>query len=281
LKKLYISDLDGTLLNNEKEVSEYTRSTLNQLIAGGLHFSIATARTAATVVRILDGLHINLPVILMNGAIIYDLSTGKYLKTEIIPQPVVKDIIAVLKEHNLTAFMYALSGDRLVTYYENLSNPAMRDFCQERVTRYQKTFEQTTSLMNVASENNIIYFALLDVQKPLALIYDALKIWPDIDLAFYKDTYGENLWILEIYSQRASKFNAVNYLRKYYGFDRIIGFGDNLNDLPLFAACDQSYAVANAVEQLKEKATAVIGANDEDGVARFLVEREGFMKDGT
>ncbi|HBC91680.1 MAG TPA: hypothetical protein DCZ10_01920 [Pelotomaculum sp.] len=44
--KLYISDLDGTLLNSHKEMSEYTRNTVNTLIAHGGHFSIATARTA-------------------------------------------------------------------------------------------------------------------------------------------------------------------------------------------------------------------------------------------
>ncbi|HEX3043753.1 MAG TPA: HAD family hydrolase [Bacillota bacterium] len=274
MKKLYISDLDGTLLNNEKEVSEYTRDVINQLIAGGLHFSIATARTAATVVKILDGLQINLPVVLMNGVMIYDLKKAKYLKIEYVPEKTVKAIITVLKEYNLTGFMYAVLDGRLVTYYEDLKTTAMQEFYQERVTRYQKTFEQTASFMDITAGNNIIYFALLDEQKPLTFIYDTLKIWPDIDLAFYKDTYGENLWVLEIYSQRASKFNAVNYLRKYYGFERIIGFGDNLNDLPLFKACDESYAVAGAVEQLKEKATAVIGANHEDGVARFLVEKE-------
>ncbi|MCL6588603.1 MAG: HAD family hydrolase [Firmicutes bacterium] len=278
---LYISDLDGTLLNNEKAVSEYTRRTLNQLIAGGLHFSIATARTAATVGKLLAGLHINLPVILMNGVMIYDINKAEYLKIEIIPRPTVKAIIAVLKEHNLTGFMYAVSGNQLITYYENLNSPAMREFYQERANRYQKTFEKTVSLMNIARESQIIYFALLDEQNPLALIHAALKLRPDIDLAFYKDTYAENLWVLEIYSHRASKFNAVNYLRKHYGFHRIIGFGDNLNDLPLFAACDESYAVANAVEQLKEKATSVIGANHEDGVARFIAEKEPqFMKTG-
>jgi len=273
--KLYISDLDGTLLNLEKEISEYTRSTLNQLIAGGLHFSIATARTAATVEKIVAGLQINLPVILMNGVMIYDLQTAKYLNIQTIPGETVKAIITLLKEHTLTGFMYAVSGTELVTYYEDLKSPALQEFYQERVTRYQKSFEQTASFLNVTPGNQIIYFVLLDEQKPLMLIYEALKALPEIDLAFYKDIYDKNLWVLEIHSIHASKFNAVNYLREYCGFHRIIGFGDNLNDLPLFAACDESYAVADAVEQVKEKATGIIGANHADGVARFIFEREG------
>ena len=61
----------------------------------------------------------------------------------------------------------------------------------------------------------------------------ALKTNSDIDTAFYKDNYGDKLWYLEIFSVSASKYNAVQYLRKYGRYDRIIGFGDNYNDIPL------------------------------------------------
>jgi hydroxymethylpyrimidine pyrophosphatase-like HAD family hydrolase len=86
----------------------------------------------------------------------------------------------------------------------------------------------------------------------------------------YKDIYSDDLWYLEVFGETASKYNAVQYLRKQNGFDKVVGFGDNLNDLPLFAACDKCYAVANAKPDVKAKATAVIGSNDEDGVARWL-----------
>ena len=72
MKKLYVSDLDGTLLNTSGVVSEFSRNTINDLIAKGLNFSIATARTAATANGILAGLDIKEPVILMNGMAIYD-----------------------------------------------------------------------------------------------------------------------------------------------------------------------------------------------------------------
>jgi len=70
---LYISDLDGTLLNSRKQISEFTKETLNVLIDNDVHFSVATARTAASSVKILSGLQLNVPVILMNGVAIYDV----------------------------------------------------------------------------------------------------------------------------------------------------------------------------------------------------------------
>ncbi|MDR2687937.1 MAG: HAD family hydrolase, partial [Oscillospiraceae bacterium] len=66
---------------------------------------------------------------------------------------------------------------------------------------------------------------------------------------------------------------AVRWLRERYGYEKIVGFGDNLNDIPLFRACDETYAVANAKEELKAMATGVIGSNAQDGVVRFLMEK--------
>jgi HAD superfamily hydrolase (TIGR01484 family) len=78
-KTLYISDLDGTLLNRSAELSGYTIKTMNALIAGGLNFSVATARTLATAAKILSGLSLKLPIVLMNGVLTYDPERQRYL----------------------------------------------------------------------------------------------------------------------------------------------------------------------------------------------------------
>ena len=59
-------------------------------------------------------------------------------------------------------------------------------------------------------------------------------------------------------------------LKKIAGCDRVVAFGDALNDLPLFQASDECYAVANAVRELKAAATGIIASNNEDGVVRWL-----------
>ena len=73
-----------------------------------------------------------------------------------------------------------------------------------------------------------------------------------------------------MFSDRVSKGNAALRLREMMGYQRLIGFGDHLNDLPLFAVCDEAYAVGNAHGDLAAKATASIGPNTEDGVVRWL-----------
>ena len=69
----------------------------------------------------------------------------------------------------------------------------------------------------------------------------------------------------------ATKAHAARQLAKLLNCDRIVAFGDSVNDIPLFEAADERYAVANSADILKARATAVIKSNDEDGVADWLI----------
>ena len=140
--------------------------------------------------------------------------------------------------------------------------------------KYYKTFEQTDSFLNKSTGNKIIYFTLIDEYDRLYEVSHYISRLQGIDMSLYRDIYDNKLWYLEVYSQNASKYNATKYLRKHCNFDWIIGFGDNHNDIPLFEACDECYAVSNAVEQLKEKATGIIGDNNSNSVAKFIAEKE-------
>ena len=71
--------------------------------------------------------------------------------------------------------------------------------------------------------------------------------------------------------KNATKAHAARQLANLLVCDKIVAFGDAVNDLPLFEAADECYAVANAADALKARATAVIGGNDEDGVAKWLL----------
>ncbi len=272
-RTLYISDLDGTLLNSDKELSPYTRDTLNRLIAEGLEFSAATARTGASALKILSGLNINVPVILMNGVLIYDTGSEKYIKVEALSSGTAFRIAEIFEEYGVTGFMYAINENKPVTFYESLERKALKDFHDERVARYYKHFEKLESFKEGIPDNQIIYFTLMDEYEPLKRILEDFRSIEGLEAVLYRDIYSESGWFLELHSEKATKYNAVRYLRSCCGFDRVIGFGDNLNDIPLFRACDESYAVSNAVPELKAAATGIIGENTADGVAGFIYER--------
>lgn len=273
MKTLYISDLDGTLLNDKVELSPHTIETLNALIQQGIHFTIATARTAASVTKILAPLAINVPVVLMNGVLVYDICLKKYLQIQHLSPEGITSIQQVLKDNHLTGFMYEVKDDILTTYYERLESKALQEFHDERVSKYQKNFLQVPDFA-VVNPEHIIYFALLDSKEHLEPVHQALISNPAVSMAFYKDIYAEDdLWYLELFSVDATKYNGAQYLRNQYQFNYMVGFGDNLNDLPLFQACDETCAVSNAKDELKAVANHIIRSNLEDGVAHWLLQR--------
>ena len=93
-----------------------------------------------------------------------------------------------------------------------------------------------------------------------------------MNLNFYKDNYSTDLWYLELYGEGASKGAAVNYLKEKYGFRKVVGFGDNLNDLLLFEACDIKVATDNALPEVKTAADIVCGSNENEGVINWMIE---------
>jgi len=271
MKTLYISDLDGTLLNRNAELSPNTKDALNQMIEDGLCFSVATARTAATAIKILDVVQWSVPLVLLNGVLIFDITNKRYIQILSLSTKTVAEVLSVFKRLNVTGLMYQFSNNEQSTYYESLDHKPLRDFIEERRVRYNKVFQQIDSFAAIPPDD-IVYFTLLDTHDKIQLVHDALSAVSNISQFMYKDIYSSDLWYLEVHSEKASKQNATMYLREAYGFERIIGFGDNLNDLPMFAACDVKVAVGNAVPEVKDAADYICDTNDKDGVVKWIEE---------
>lgn len=270
MKTLYISDLDGTLLNSDASLTNETSTIINSLIEKGMNFTFATARTTVTAIKMTEKINLSLPVILMNGVCIYDISKQKYINVELISQSATVKIIDILKNHNQTGFFYSIIEDEIYSYYENLDKPHMRSFHEERVRKFNKPFVKVNSFTDCLNLD-ILYYSMADKQEILEPLYNCLKQVEGIHIEYYRDIYEPDFWYMEICSDRASKYNAVQTIRKAYGFEQIIGFGDNLNDIPLFKASDMSYAVENAKSEVKNAATGVIGSNNDNGVADWLL----------
>ena len=106
-------------------------------------------------------------------------------------------------------------------------------------------------------------------------IYNELKNDSQYKVIFQQELYREEYW-LEIVPSVVSKANAIKELKQILAVDKIVCFGDAINDIEMFDVADECYAVNNAVDQLKEKATQVILGNDQDGVAKWLLKHAEF-----
>ena len=135
--------------------------------------------------------------------------------------------------------------------------------------KYDKKFTEVEDL-SLVKNNNIIYCMLREPKEKLEGLYRDLSVVKGVQTSFYPDIYNEEYYMLEIYSDKASKKNALDYLKTQGAYDSVIGFGDNLNDVGIYNASDYFYAVANAHPEIRNMANAVIPSNNEDGVAKYI-----------
>ena len=113
---------------------------------------------------------------------------------------------------------------------------------------------------------------VFDEYEKIKSIAEEISKIDGINVNYYRDVY-EDCYFLEAYSSEASKANGIKYLSKYINYDKVVCFGDNVNDIPMFELADESYATSNAADEIKKIATDVIGSCEEDGVAEFLKSR--------
>lgn len=274
MKTLYISDLDGTLLNEKAEISDFARENINMLSEKGLYFSCATARTQATVKKILSGVDINCPVILMNGVAMYDLKNDRVIdeETKYYNEESEKAILQAIEKYLHTGFIYTIENGELGCYYENAKTENQKKFIEDRVKNYGKKFTKVDNFSKCLGRG-IIYYSIEEKKEILDPAHDFLMKEKPLHVEYYRDTYDTDCYFMEVSSASASKKNSILALKKMYGFDKVVSFGDNLNDLAMAEASDEFYAVENAKDEVKKTADKIIGSNTENGVVKFLLEK--------
>ena len=272
-KTLYVSDLDGTLLTPEECLTPFAAETIRHLTAEGMLFSYATARSFSTARKVTGALGaLHLPVIVNNGGAILDAADGHILEAVYFTEEETAFVRTVLAEAGLSPIVYSRNGDHpdseCVSYIPRNISRGMAYYLNRR--------KDDERLCQVEEDQlycgRIFYFAVMkDSKEECEAAFTRIAADERFSTYLYKDVYSEG-WYFEIGPARATKANAVQRLAELYGCAKIVCFGDGKNDMPMFSAADESYAMGNADESLKAAATAVIGTNREDGVAHKLIE---------
>ena len=270
MKTLYISDLDGTLLRSDVTLSRFTCETLTELIRGGAVISFATARSLTTARKVTAGLEVPLPIVAYNGAFIVDSVSGEILNKCIFKPGDAQRIYRAFTSRGLSPVVYHIrEGRECYSYNELTVSRQTREFLDSR-----RPDPRDDPLQGEAGllDGEVFYFNCIGERDSLIGAYEELR--GGCETLFYDDIYSGERW-LEVMPRGADKASAAVRLRDMLGCGRMVAFGDAVNDISLFRAADESYAVANADDRLKAEATAVIGTNDEDAVAKKMREMIG------
>lgn len=280
-KTLYVSDLDGTLLAADSRVSATTVTLLNHAVSEGVLFSVATARTPATVSILLKDVKMRLPLVVMTGAALWDQQSGRYSDVQYFTPVQVREIAEVYESvAGGGCFLYTLAArsvgqDLMEIYHMGELDKVEGEFMAERMYNpFKKFLVPADGRSDIPDDirNAVLFFGMRE--KSVACeIFKRLKRIEGINPMFYHDRYAEDdVASVEAFPSGATKAQAICRLKRLVGADRVVAFGDNMNDISMMAAADWSVAVSNAIPEVKYAADEVIGSNSADAVARYILE---------
>lgn len=268
MKTLYVSDLDGTLLRSDETLSPFTAQTINDLVAGGMLFSYATARSYLTASRVTRGIDAKIPLIVYNGAFVVDNASGEILLSNFFDSSVdalLDDLIA----HDVYPIVYSLQdGKERFSYIQEKQTRGMKIFNNSRAGDPRENQKPLDQLQDLHLGQK---FVITCIDEPEKLEPLFRKYRDAYHCIYHRDIYSGEQW-LEILPKGTSKSNALLQLKALLGCDRIVAFGDGKNDMDMFRLADYACAMDNAVPELKAIASQVIGSNNDDGVVRWLLE---------
>ena len=269
-KTLYVTDLDGTLLNRQDRVSPFSIRTINNLVENGMLFTYATARSLVSASKVTEGLSTNIPIIAYNGAFIIQPSTGEILSGESFTGEERSLVRHVLDSHGISPLVYSfVDGVEKVSWIPQNENDGIRRYLCLR--QGDPRFRPVAG-KEALYEGEMFYFTCIGEKEELQPVYEFFANDSRYRCTIQQELYRPEYWC-EIMPAQASKANAIRKLKEMWGCTKVISFGDAVNDLPMFEISDECYAVSNAVDELKAAATGIIESNEEDGVARWLLRR--------
>ncbi len=269
---LYVSDMDGTLLRTDGSLSPYSVRTLNRLIHDGMRFTVASARGCGPIRIALDGLRLALPVINQNGAFVSDLATGRHLAIHAMRPQVAHGLWSLLDRAGSRPFLMTFDGglDRLYFNDSVLRNHGMRRFLEDRQRNQDPRLAHLDHLQD-GLEDQVVCLTAIDPLPRIRHLEQAIRLRYGRSVASHShEEHG--LWLLAIHDSCATKEQGIAHVLQGQNLPlpRLVVFGDQINDAGMFRMADEAYAVAGAVPDLAQHATAVIGSNDDDAVARWL-----------
>jgi len=274
-RPIYITDLDHTFLRTDQSISPFSTEIWNKRSKEAI-LSVATARSYHKTHDFLDKLHLDAPMILLDGTMIVS-PDKKLIDLKTINKALGDAIVEVGLEFDIDPFIIGLKDMQL---NETFLYPRKLNDHQKFVLKgYKNDPRMQFNPQNKTMDMNlkIVYFGDYEILKPLTVkLKDTFE--DAIECKLSPEKYSDG-YFLTILHPEGDKAHALQKVMDYLGRDPadVTVFGDSVNDIGMFKLAGTSVAVSNALEEVKAVADVILEhSNDEDGVAKYLEERNEF-----
>lgn len=255
---LLITDMDGTLLNTNKEISVQNKLAIESFIENGGKFSVATGRSPASAERWLKQLPINHYCIFYNGSMVKDLQNNNVLSCAYLEKvkfvSLVEHILNVYKD--VVVEIFTKKGLFVV------SSPDVKDpyLEQEKDPYIQGDLSDVINMDWI----KILLCSKHDTLEKIESVIKNKKL-DEFCHCFYSQDF-----FLEMTPKNKTKGTALKYIRENSNISKIIAVGDYENDEQMLKNADLGVAVGNAIESLKQKADYVSTDNNHHPISDIL-----------
>ena len=262
--RYFITDLDKTFLRSDLSVSPFAKKVWNSF---DRPLTIATARSYTGATKLLKGLRLTRPMILLDGAMIAT-ADGEILHLSALPKEAVDHFIAAIeKEFDERPLIVGLDGKN-----ERFLYPKKLNIHQQELLQNYKNDKRVLGIEKLRGLEQNLKVVYLGSKEKLQAIEKEVKKMCEVESKLSKDPY-QNCYFLTFLHPLGDKAHALKRLEEIEGVKAkdVTVFGDSHNDIGMFEYAGRSVAVANALPEVKQRADIVLKrSNDEDGVAHYL-----------
>ena len=222
---LYVADLDNALRETGDRLTPYSRITIQNLIEDGMPLTIMTSRTPAAYLEALADIRPRIPIIAMDGAILYDIKENAYPKVYVISADHAKRLEKFIADEGFHAFTTVILDDVLMIYYGEPENTAEKKIYEKLHRSPYRNYLKK----NRPDGQTVVYFMLIDKTEKInslrqklgrSMIAGSLKI-----LVYVSDEYAGYSY-MKIYNRNASIENMLDYLQEQTGLKRTVTISD-------------------------------------------------------
>ena len=272
--KIIALDLDGTLLDSQKRLSDGSRAALEEAAAKGVHIVPTTGRFFGMMPQSIRDLPFVRYAITINGAQVYDRETGTAIVREEIPLDMALDIMRLLDGYDVIYDCYRSNWGWMTESLQNKAEDYATDAHYVKMVREFRNPvpELKAYLESTASEGDVQKVMLFARNTPgseavtKAITEAVRERFPQIKAT--SSTWNN----LELNIATAHKGNSLRRFAEHLGYalDNCMALGDGTNDLSMIEAAGLGVAMSNAHPLVLAAADHVTASNDEDGVAKAI-----------
>ena len=256
--RMIVTDLDGTLLAGKSNLPEKNIAALKRAMASGVKVVIASGRMIEATAPITEKIGVNAPMVLLNGAMVYDLESDRILSGTTIPHRTALKLLTEIEKRG--AYVQAFPG---------------RGFYLEKANEWTAYYSDKIKVKGTETGMPLSQWLKTDVYKLLclgtkeetdALARELAPLFTDISFVKSGDSH------LEIIMKGVDKATGLKAISEITGIsgDEMISFGDEENDLPILKYANYGYAMENCAECVRREIKTLAPKNTDCGVARIV-----------